>query len=49
MVLMFEQGRYLPAFASYIYDQNQIAKAAGQPTINLTSVLIGNGITDIST
>lgn len=43
------QGRYLPAFASYIYDQNQIAKTAGLATINLTSVLIGNGITDIST
>ncbi|THG99560.1 hypothetical protein EW026_g2810 [Hermanssonia centrifuga] len=42
-------GRYLPAFASYIHDQNQVAKAAGRPTINLTSVLIGNGITDIST
>lgn len=42
-------GRYLPAFASYIFDKNQIAKQAGQPTINLTSVLIGNGITDIST
>ncbi|KAI0092563.1 Alpha/Beta hydrolase protein [Irpex rosettiformis] len=42
-------GRYLPAFASYIYDQNQIAKVEGRPTLNLTSVLIGNGITDIST
>ncbi|KAI0347016.1 peptidase S10 serine carboxypeptidase [Trametopsis cervina] len=42
-------GRYLPAFASYIYDQNQVAVAAGLPTINLASVLIGNGITDIST
>ncbi|KAI0775431.1 Alpha/Beta hydrolase protein [Irpex lacteus] len=31
------------------YDQNQMAKAAGRSTINLTSVLIGNGITDIST
>ncbi|KAI0698881.1 Alpha/Beta hydrolase protein [Cytidiella melzeri] len=42
-------GRYLPAFASYIYDQNQIAKTAGLATLNLTSVIIGNGITDIST
>ncbi|KAJ3532250.1 hypothetical protein NM688_g7451 [Phlebia brevispora] len=42
-------GRYLPAFGSYIYDQNQIAKAAGRHTINLKSILIGNGITDIST
>ncbi|KAK0191487.1 peptidase S10 serine carboxypeptidase [Armillaria mellea] len=41
--------RYLPVFASEIYDQNQIAKADGHPTLNLQSVLIGNGITDIST
>ena len=43
------QGRYLPSFASYVYDQNQIAKTEGRDTLNLTSVLIGNGITDIST
>lgn len=42
-------GQYLPVFASEIYDQNEIAKAEGRPTINLQSVLIGNGITDIST
>ncbi|EKM59597.1 uncharacterized protein PHACADRAFT_250197 [Phanerochaete carnosa HHB-10118-sp] len=42
-------GRYLPAFASYIYDQNQLAKAKGLSTINMKSVLIGNGITDVST
>ncbi|KAI0773779.1 peptidase S10 serine carboxypeptidase [Fomes fomentarius] len=42
-------GRYLPAFASYVYDQNQLAKAEGRDTLNLTSVLIGNGIVDIST
>ncbi|KAI0079724.1 peptidase S10, serine carboxypeptidase [Panus rudis PR-1116 ss-1] len=42
-------GRYIPSFASYIYDQNQLAAAQGHPTINLQSVLIGNGITDIST
>lgn len=42
-------GRYLPVFASYIHDQNGIAAAEGRPTINLQSVLIGNGITDIST
>lgn len=42
-------GRYLPVFASYIYDQNEIAAAQDRPTINLQSVLIGNGITDIST
>lgn len=43
------KGRYLPIFASEIYDQNEIAKAEGRPTINLQSILIGNGITDIST
>ncbi|TDL29185.1 peptidase S10 serine carboxypeptidase [Rickenella mellea] len=42
-------GRYLPVFASEIIDQNQYAQAEGRPTINLVSVLIGNGITDIST
>ncbi|TCD70476.1 hypothetical protein EIP91_003237 [Steccherinum ochraceum] len=42
-------GRYLPSFASYIYDQNQVAKNEGRSTLNLQSVLIGNGITDIST
>ncbi|KAF8883441.1 Alpha/Beta hydrolase protein [Infundibulicybe gibba] len=42
-------GRYLPVFASEIYDQNKIAAKDGLPTLNLKSVLIGNGITDIST
>ncbi|KAA1466036.1 peptidase S10 serine carboxypeptidase [Dentipellis sp. KUC8613] len=42
-------GRYLPVFASEIYDQNVIAEAEGRPVLNLKSVLIGNGITDIST
>ena len=46
---LYMKGRYLPAFASYIYDQNTIAEAAGRSKINLKSVLIGNGITDIST
>lgn len=43
------KGRYLPVFASEIIDRNQVAIREGRPTINLTSVLIGNGITDIST
>ncbi|KAL5531735.1 hypothetical protein ACEPAG_4612 [Sanghuangporus baumii] len=42
-------GRYLPVFASEIVDQNAIAKAEGRDTLNLQSVLIGNGVTDIST
>jgi carboxypeptidase C (cathepsin A) len=36
-------------FASEIYDQNQIATREGRAVLNLQSVLIGNGITDIST
>ena len=43
------QGRYLPVFASEVIDQNAIAKAEGRDTLNLKSVLIGNGVTDIST
>ena len=42
------QGRYLPAFASYVYDQNQVAKEEGRDTLNLTSVLIGNGVVDFT-
>ncbi|KAH0586887.1 hypothetical protein H2248_005726 [Termitomyces sp. 'cryptogamus'] len=42
-------GRYLPVFASEIYDQNKIAIQEGRKPLNLQSVLIGNGITDIST
>lgn len=43
------KGRYLPVFASEIVDQNQRAELEGRSKINLVSVLIGNGITDIST
>ncbi|THH20268.1 hypothetical protein EW146_g1054 [Bondarzewia mesenterica] len=42
-------GRYLPVFASEVWDQNQYAEEEGRPLINLQSVVIGNGITDIST
>ncbi len=41
------QGRYLPAFASYVYDQNTVALAEGRDTLNMSSVIIGNGIVDI--
>lgn len=44
-----KQGKYLPVFASTVWDKNQIAIKAGKPTLNLQSVIIGNGITDIST
>jgi len=39
-------GRYLPVFAAEIYDQNKQAVAAGLTPINLTSIMIGNGMTD---
>ncbi|KAE9404338.1 serine carboxypeptidase [Gymnopus androsaceus JB14] len=39
-------GRYLPLFASAIYDQNAALNAAGMTPINLTSVMIGNGFTE---
>ncbi|EKM77056.1 hypothetical protein AGABI1DRAFT_77834 [Agaricus bisporus var. burnettii JB137-S8] len=39
-------GRYLPIFASAVYDQNEVRIGAGLPPINLTSVMIGNGLTD---
>ncbi|KAH7100866.1 peptidase S10, serine carboxypeptidase [Auriculariales sp. MPI-PUGE-AT-0066] len=42
-------GRYLPVFASAVYDANAIAVAEGRTPINLQSVLIGNGITDFAT
>jgi len=42
-------GRYLPVFAAAVYDQNPRLMKAGIPPINLTSVMIGNGMTDIPT
>ncbi|KAI5478285.1 serine carboxypeptidase [Pseudohyphozyma bogoriensis] len=40
-------GRYLPVFASEIVWRNQWAVKKGkEPSINLKSVLIGNGLTD---
>lgn len=43
------QGRYLPVFAGEVVDKNAIAAAEGRPTINLKSVMVGNGITDYTT
>lgn len=40
------QGRYLPVFASAVYDGNAKLLAKGKEPINLQSVMIGNGITD---
>ncbi|KAJ6602827.1 serine carboxypeptidase [Mycena vulgaris] len=42
-------GRYLPVFAAAVYDQNPRLVKAGLPPINLTSVMIGNGMTDVPT
>ncbi|KAJ7723704.1 serine carboxypeptidase [Mycena olivaceomarginata] len=39
-------GRYVPVFAAEVYDQNARLAAAGYTPINLTSIMIGNGITD---
>ena len=47
--MSYFKGHYLPVFASEIVDQNMIAKAQNRSEINLVSVLIGNGITDIYT
>ncbi|KJA20867.1 hypothetical protein HYPSUDRAFT_68192 [Hypholoma sublateritium FD-334 SS-4] len=39
-------GRYIPVFASEVYDQNAKLVEAGMVPINLTSIMIGNGLTD---
>jgi hypothetical protein len=36
------KGRYIPAFAAEIYDQNAMLTAAGITLINLQSIMIGN-------
>ncbi|CAL1712348.1 unnamed protein product [Somion occarium] len=42
-------GRFIPVFASKIYDQNSHLVEAGFTAINLTSIMIGNGCVDQST
>ncbi|EPQ61308.1 serine carboxypeptidase [Gloeophyllum trabeum ATCC 11539] len=39
-------GRYVPLFASAVYDQNAKLVEAGLTPINLSSIMIGNGWTD---
>ncbi|KAI0368897.1 serine carboxypeptidase [Pilatotrama ljubarskyi] len=39
-------GRYIPLFASTVYDQNARLVEAGMTPVNLSSVMIGNGCTD---
>ncbi|KAI0344400.1 serine carboxypeptidase [Trametopsis cervina] len=40
-------GRYIPVFASEIYDQNTKLSEAGMTPINLASIIIANGCTDM--
>ncbi|KAF5347055.1 hypothetical protein D9758_011617 [Tetrapyrgos nigripes] len=42
-------GRYIPLFASAVYDQNAHLKDMGLTPINLKSAMIGNGLTDFFT
>ncbi|KAJ7849010.1 Alpha/Beta hydrolase protein [Mycena leptocephala] len=42
-------GRYLPAIAAAVYDQNAYLVETGMLPINLSSVMIGNGMTDMPT
>jgi hypothetical protein len=41
MSLVLQQGRYIPVFASEVYDQNAYLVEVGLTPINLTSVMIG--------
>ncbi|KAH9915468.1 serine carboxypeptidase [Epithele typhae] len=40
-------GKYIPVFASKIYDQNTKLVEAGLTPVNLTSVVIANGCTNV--
>ncbi|KAG7446141.1 serine carboxypeptidase [Guyanagaster necrorhizus] len=42
-------GRYLPLFASAVYDQNAYLIDAGLTPVNLSSIMIGNGLTEFAT
>ncbi|KAL0569103.1 hypothetical protein V5O48_012864, partial [Marasmius crinis-equi] len=39
-------GRYIPVFASAVYDQNALLLEAGMTPVNLSSIMIGNGMPD---
>jgi carboxypeptidase C (cathepsin A) len=39
-------GRYVPVFASHIWDRNQVAESEGRTPINLQSIMLGNGFTN---
>ncbi|KAI0640108.1 serine carboxypeptidase [Trametes polyzona] len=40
-------GRYIPVFASTLYDQNTRLIDRGLTPVNLSSIMIGNGCTDV--
>ncbi len=40
-IIVMSQGRYIPVFASYVYDQNPKLVESGVTPINLTSIMIG--------
>ncbi|KAI3611326.1 hypothetical protein WG66_002018 [Moniliophthora roreri] len=40
-------GRMLPVFASTLYDHNAYLKEVGIAPVNLSSVMLGNGYTDV--
>nr|GAT52551.1 predicted protein [Mycena chlorophos] len=42
-------GRYVPAYAAAVYDQNAFLVQSGLQPINLTSIMVGNGMTDVPT
>ncbi|KAL0575892.1 hypothetical protein V5O48_006092, partial [Marasmius crinis-equi] len=39
-------GRYIPVFVSAVYDQNALLVEAGMTPVNLSSIMIGNGMPD---
>ncbi|TCD59953.1 hypothetical protein EIP91_011017, partial [Steccherinum ochraceum] len=39
-------GKYIPAFAAHVYDQNAKLVEARMAPVNLTSIMIGNGCTE---
>ncbi|KAF4618822.1 hypothetical protein D9613_010084 [Agrocybe pediades] len=40
-------GHYIPVFAAEVYDQNKKLVEEGMTPINLKSIMIGNGVTDV--
>ncbi|KAJ6564498.1 serine carboxypeptidase [Mycena capillaripes] len=40
-------GRSVPVYAAAVYDQNVLLVKAGIPPINISSIMLGNGMTDM--